>query len=466
MAALVCILVFQTGRIRAPSSVGCRWPTGCHVRQRSAVFANSATQVDASTPTAAARAARDAAVSEVLSLHAKEIAAGRAAFALDSEAAGPLVPWQFDENSFVSPFGSDGGNVEYQAGVYATRKPLLTPMECDALIAEAAAAMSEGARSTFTFTAASRLGEVHASTLPLARAFLARALRERVWPLLATCFDVVPEKLAVYDCLLVRYRAADGGVRQPVHRDGAFFTLNVALSEPDSFEGGGTWFETSRKVVRLARGHALAHASDIRHAGHRLRAGERWVLVLFILVEDRPELARRLGEFAAEARKEGHLALAANVYDEALSLAPCDHELLYGQAVVRAAMNDETGARESFARAADANPHCPRPHAALGTLALNAGETELGLTHFDRARALAADEEENAWWEAAVNGALCTALLAEAAGLGAAGAWRVRLRDDASRLRRALACTPEGDERLSQLLKRVESLMTRDEERH
>lgn len=430
------------------------WQRGAVVvPQRSPLLARARAAATAEVSVAAPATA----VETALALHEEEVSAGRAAFALEPADSEPLVPWRFDDASFAPPFGALDESACPQR-VFATSAPLLAAAECDALIAEASAAMAEGLRSTFTYTAASRLGEVHTRELPRACAWLARALRERFWPLLASRFGVEPARLAVYDSLLVRYSAADGGVRQPVHRDAALFTVNVPLSAPDSFEGGGTWFEAGRRVAKLARGHALAHASDERHAGHRLRSGERWVLVLFALHEGRPELPRRLGELAAAARREARLQAAADIYTEALAMEPADLELLYGQAAVRAALGDARGAARSFAAAAEAYAHCPRPHAALGTLALETGETEAALARFDRARALAADEEEGAWWEGAVNGALCAALLAEASGAEATAGWRERLRDDARRLRRALANTPGGDERLTELLARVEGL--------
>lgn len=405
----------------------------------------------------AAAACVDDAVATARSQHMAEVALGRAAYApREQDGAAPMEPWRFDDESFASPFAACG-----LAGVHSTRAPVVSRAECDALIAEASDAITSGLSSSFTFTAASRLGEVHASDLPRARVWLSRALPERFWPLLGSRFGADPARLVVYDCLVVRYSAADGGVRQPVHRDAALYTINVPLSAPSSFEGGGTWFELTREVARLERGHALAHASELRHAGHRLRAGERWVLVLFAIVDDEPELARRLGELAAAARVDGRAHEASAVYERAIALAPADHELHYGQAVARAAVGDERGAREAFARAAALYPHCPRPHAALGTLALTAGETGVALAQFDAARALAADEAENAWWEAAVNGALCAALLAEAAGPASAGEWHSRLRDDAARLHVALSCTPGGDKRLTDLVARVEGLLAR-----
>ena len=72
----------------------------------------------------------------------------------------------------------------------------------------------------------------------------------------------------MYDALVIRYDAAKGGTRQPMHRDAALLSVNIALSSPDEYEGGGTLFQTvGGGPVRLGRGHAMVHASGVRHAG-------------------------------------------------------------------------------------------------------------------------------------------------------------------------------------------------------
>jgi Flp pilus assembly protein TadD len=149
----------------------------------------------------------------------------------------------------------------------------------------------------------------------------------------------------------------------------------------------------------------------------------------------------------------------------AIALAPRDHELHYSLGVLHAEAMDERGARASFRRAAQLYPHCPRPHGALGSLALGDGRVAEALSHFETARKLAADEEEGAWWEAAVNGALCATLLAEDAAtlqVTAAdplvclerGALAERLEADVARLRTALASAP-ADARVVELLRRA-----------
>ena len=60
----------------------------------------------------------------------------------------------------------------------------------------------------------------------------------------------------------------------------------VPLSARDEYEGGGTYVEPLGQAFALDQGCALLHPSAVRHAGHRITSGHRWVLVLFIIAEE------------------------------------------------------------------------------------------------------------------------------------------------------------------------------------
>ncbi|KAJ1639936.1 hypothetical protein T492DRAFT_832569 [Pavlovales sp. CCMP2436] len=134
-----------------------------------------------------------------------------------------------------------------------------------------------------------------------------------------------------------------------------------------------------------------------------------------------------------------------------------DHELHYSLGALHSEAGDEQAARAAFEHAVELYQHCPKPHVALVAIAVAADETAAAPSHFDEARARAADEEDGSWWEAAVNIALCCQQLAEAeAEAGCAERpWRARLPAEA-RLRQALVVAP-GDERHFGLLARMEA---------
>ena len=81
-----------------------------------------------------------------------------------------------------------------------------------------------------------------------------------------------------------------------MHVDDALLAFTVALSAPDSFEGGGTYFEYIDRVVEMAQGHATFRPGAIRHGGHAVTRGLRYVIGGFIAVADRVEHVARLNE--------------------------------------------------------------------------------------------------------------------------------------------------------------------------
>ena len=167
--------------------------------------------------------------------------------------------------------------------VYETRAPLFSAAECAAVREEATARISSGASSTFTMTSTNRDVAVH--DLPDTLAWLNGGALARVASLAASCFPGAvdrAESLWVYRGLVICYDAAAGLTHQPMHRDGALISCVVPLSASSEYEGGGTWLEPLGRAFALDQGFALLHPSAMRHAGHRITSGHRWVLVLFL----------------------------------------------------------------------------------------------------------------------------------------------------------------------------------------
>ena len=87
----------------------------------------------------------------------------------------------------------------------------------------------------------------------------------------------------VQDIFIVRYAAADGAQNTlPMHTDGSRYSFNVLLSPEDSFEGGGTHFETLGRTCKPRQGEILLHRGDLRHAGMPVTKGTRYILVGFV----------------------------------------------------------------------------------------------------------------------------------------------------------------------------------------
>ena len=304
--------------------------------------------------------------------------------------------------------------------IHVTREAVLTNEEIEAVIAEAGAALGAGARANFTYAERQNLDEVHTAELPRTRAWLASRLADTFFPLLAERYGLDPAGLRVFDSLVIRYDAARDAVRLPVHRDTSLLSLNIALSAPGvEYDGGGTYFEALRRggtredaTLSLDRGHAMCHPSGLRHGGHRIVRGTRWVLVVFVLAEHINHAPRRISELAMDFAARGDVQTALPIFHAALEMAPDDHELHYGLASLQTIAGLKAAARASLLAAVSHYSLCPKPHVALGTLLREQGRYRAAVRRFERALALVPDESDEDAWAAAFNAGVCTLHLA------------------------------------------------------
>ena len=88
-------------------------------------------------------------------------------------------------------------------------------------------------------------------------------------------------KMTMFDLFVVKYEA--GAQDQlALHRDVSVLSFVVLLNSPDEFEGGGTYYEAKDKTVPLGQGEVVIHCGKQRHAGCKVTAGIRYVLIGFI----------------------------------------------------------------------------------------------------------------------------------------------------------------------------------------
>lgn len=133
---------------------------------------------------------------------------------------------------------------------------------------------------------------------------------ERVFTTLSELYDIPGQDLSYLDLFCAQYRAKktkgddeedDGTMDQlEAHRDGSLLSFTITLSDPNDFEGGGTFFEALRGhedehadtgvvypggVIRPTRaGDGVFHSGKPLHGADRVTAGERVVLVGFVNV--------------------------------------------------------------------------------------------------------------------------------------------------------------------------------------
>jgi tetratricopeptide (TPR) repeat protein len=253
--------------------------------------------------------------------------------------------------------------------IFQTARPIISVRECEELVTEAREAIFQGLKEGRSDVEPdsqptnSELGEARVSTLPKARAWLEAKMREELFPLLQSRFGVPAEDLCLYDALIIGYGCFGGDSRsQPVHRDASLLSLNVALSPPSNYQGGGTYVEGVSDIPRIEmeQGSVMCHAGGAPHAGRGTTSGERWVLVLFCLDKKQPQLARRCHALGERLKQQGDLNGAAEALQAGLSVAPNDHLLHWSIASVYTGLGNHEQARASLEKASACYPHCPK----------------------------------------------------------------------------------------------------------
>lgn len=100
--------------------------------------------------------------------------------------------------------------------------------------------------------------------------------------------------------------------------------MTLAMTPKAQYEGGGTFFEHMGvdHVLPMDVGHGTFRPGSIRHGGHRVTGGTRYILGAFLLLEDKVEHVRRLKNRGSEIRRTNDLEKAAKYFQWALAINP------------------------------------------------------------------------------------------------------------------------------------------------
>ena len=176
--------------------------------------------------------------------------------------------------------------LRYHAGGAITQAPLLTPQACATIrgLADADAAAGGGWGSGDDYAYATR--DLEVDKAPRLKAYLAEigfvdALRRRVLRAHGATIG------AFEDAFVVKYEATSQRALTD-HVDAGDVSVMVALSDPSSYEGGGTTFGGLPRVVHCGAGDALTFDAALTHRGEPIVAGERYLLVCFCRVGAAP----------------------------------------------------------------------------------------------------------------------------------------------------------------------------------
>ena len=173
--------------------------------------------------------------------------------------------------------------------VFETEEPIFSADECRTIVKTTREHIASGGGGS-GFTLADTNRNIAVADMPSVQGWLNSEGLPRVAALAGGCFGEGaigrPEDLLIYRALVVQYDAAAGLTHQEVHRDGSLVTCVVTLNPQDEYTGGGTYLEALDAALAPPMGHAVLQASALRHAGHFIDSGERWVMVLFLIAEE------------------------------------------------------------------------------------------------------------------------------------------------------------------------------------
>lgn len=79
-----------------------------------------------------------------------------------------------------------------------------------------------------------------------------------------------------------------------MHIDNGILAMTLAMTPQNQYQGGGTFYEHwgLDDVLQMDVGHATFRPGSVRHGGHRVKRGTRYVLGAFLLLEDKVEHVR------------------------------------------------------------------------------------------------------------------------------------------------------------------------------
>jgi hypothetical protein len=170
-----------------------------------------------------------------------------------------------------------------------------------------------------------KLGGDWLTNLPNTRKWFNEKLESTMFPLLSHLFPEIvssPSVLRAHSVSLLKYNASHP--RTDVHIDNGILAMTLAMTPKNEYVGGGTFFEHMGvgSILPMDVGHGTFRPGSVRHGGHKVTKGTRYILGAFLLIEDRVEHVRRLKNRGSELRRIPDLEGAAKHFQWALAINP------------------------------------------------------------------------------------------------------------------------------------------------
>lgn len=273
--------------------------------------------------------------------------------------------------------------------LFVTKTPMFSREECRSVVEDAEAYFAE--RGGWTKLPSGRFeicGFWIKDVEPVAKWFNAM-LKERLFPTLHRLFpDFVEEaaNLIVESSYLFKYSPETGG-QSDVHTDSGCLSFTILLNDKEDFDGGGTWFDGLENgrggVVEMDAGHVTLRPGGVRHQGHAITRGVRYVIGGFMMCKQRVERVRLLLNEATKRSLAGDFAGAEAALREAVKANPRfdGTYTILGNAQLRQGRPKD--AKETLRKALECNGNNSEALYTLGVIAAEDGNAEEATRYYE-----------------------------------------------------------------------------------
>ena len=206
-----------------------------------------------------------------------------------------LVEHKIDAPGDIPDFSQD-----LERRVLVTETPLLSKAECQKVIQDAEAHFSGGEWGRLD-SGQYKVAGFWIKDVPAVHRWFTQTVAARLFPLLVKAFpDFVssPEDLCVDNAYLFKY-TPETGFRTNVHTDSGCLAFTISLNPKDDYEGGGTWFEgldgvPEGAVIEMDEGQVTVRPGGVKHCGHAVHSGTRYIIGGFCMHKRKMEKVRQL----------------------------------------------------------------------------------------------------------------------------------------------------------------------------
>jgi tetratricopeptide (TPR) repeat protein len=235
--------------------------------------------------------------------HRKAVQAALTNYPVDSSIAPAqtiLDTIQLRAHSIEAPGGLPDFGQELARRIFVTETPLLTSEECQKVIQDAEDHFA-GREWDRLDSGQYKVAGFWIKDIPSVHQWFVETVATRLFPLLARTFpDFIdsPADLCVDNAYVFKY-TPETGFRTNVHTDSGCLSFTLALNPKEDYQGGGTWFEgldgaPEGGVIEMNEGQVTFRPGGVKHCGHAVQSGTRYIIGGFCIHKGKTEHVRQL----------------------------------------------------------------------------------------------------------------------------------------------------------------------------